>query len=49
MISKRFPNSMELAEKFNAALIRLKEQGIYQTIVDKHAPGLSDSPGKKTD
>ena len=49
MVSKRFPNSKELTQKFNAALIRLKEQGKYQKIVDRRVPELSDSAGKKTD
>jgi polar amino acid transport system substrate-binding protein len=49
MVSKRFPNSKELIQKFNAALIRLKEQGKYQKIVDRRVPELSDWGVKQVD
>ena len=38
MISKRYPNSKVLLEKFNSALIDLKAEGTYQKIESKHFP-----------
>jgi ABC-type amino acid transport substrate-binding protein len=38
-----------LTKKFNAALIRMKEQEVYQKIVDKRVPELSDRTVKQTD
>jgi len=41
MVSKKYPNNESLIRKFNAALKRVKNKGIYQEILSRHAPGMS--------
>lgn len=41
MVSKKYPNYKSLIKKFNTALIRVKEKGIYQEILSRHAPDTS--------
>ena len=40
MISKQYPDSRKLMNRFNAALIRIKSAGIYQKIVSSNFPEL---------
>jgi len=41
MISRKYPNSKELTNRFNKALIRIKEKNIYQKIFNKY--GINSS------
>ena len=36
MVSREYPKYRELLAEFNAALVRIKQQGIYQKILQKH-------------
>ncbi len=36
LVSRRYPNAKELTLRFNEALIRIKEKGTYQEIIDKY-------------
>jgi polar amino acid transport system substrate-binding protein len=41
MVSRRYPNSRALIDRFNAALARIKRKGIYQKIISVHKPEMS--------
>lgn len=43
MVSRRYPNSRVLIERFNAALSRIREKGIYRKIVSTHLPAVQNS------
>ena len=36
LVSRHYPNAKELTQGFNEALLRIKEKGIYQKIIDKY-------------
>jgi len=41
MTSKNYPNTQEILKRFNSALLKIKENGTYQRIIDKHGIAIS--------